>query len=160
MLWIHSTSSWLTFKDVFSYLTSTPSTKEWSRHILSPAIPPSNSTLIWRFFHQKMPTDTKLAFRGCHLPSMCGLCKHFIENDLYQLIDYPFSVRLWNWLKNTINQSIDFSSFTSILKVCNKGYIPQCSLVICVVVIATLEAIWQSRNDMRLKNKITSISNH
>lgn len=105
-----------------------------------------------------MPTDTKLAFRGCHLPSMCSLCKHFIENDLYQLIDYPFSVKLWNWLKNTINQSIDFSSFTFILKVCNKGYIPQCSLVICVVVIATLEAIWQSRNDMRLKNKITSIS--
>ncbi|XP_058740923.1 uncharacterized protein LOC131613253 [Vicia villosa] len=140
-----------------SYPISTTPQKSEPNSIWNPTIPPSNSTLIWRIFHYKMHTNTNLALMGVITFLLCVAFTK-IRLKLTSISLLSFLYRLWNWLQNTINQSIDFSSFTSTLKVSNRSWSPQCSLVICVVVIATLKTVWQSRNVLRFQNKTNSIS--
>lgn len=74
-VWIHSTSRDLTLKDAYNFKFDISSYFSWSKHIWNLDIPHSKAFIVWILFHNRMPTNENLRLRGCHLPSMCSLCK-------------------------------------------------------------------------------------
>ncbi|XP_058745383.1 uncharacterized protein LOC131618104 [Vicia villosa] len=63
LLWNHTTTGVLSLQDAYSFISKSYQHHLWSKFIWNPAIPPSNSTLMWRIIHRKMPTDENLAIR-------------------------------------------------------------------------------------------------
>lgn len=88
-LWTHSTPGCLTLKDAYFFMTNTHPNKECAKLIQNPFIPPSISTIIWRIIYYKMPRYVNLAIKGCHVPSMCSLCK---KNPFRLISIYFFNV--------------------------------------------------------------------
>jgi hypothetical protein len=66
--------------------------------------------MVWRLFHNKIPTDDVLAARGFHFPSMCNLCNNNAEAALHLFLQCPSSLILWHWLSSIIKMSIDLTS--------------------------------------------------
>ncbi|GAU46447.1 hypothetical protein TSUD_402140 [Trifolium subterraneum] len=60
LVWLHSTSGLLSFKDACLFMAPIGQQCQWSKRIWSTYIPPSKSLLIWRLIHAKLPTDDKL----------------------------------------------------------------------------------------------------
>lgn len=57
-----------------------------------------------------------------------------------------------------LNHHIETSFFSSIFKSCKKGWNLQCSIVICVAIIAIFKSIWHCKNSQRFEYKTISIN--
>jgi hypothetical protein len=152
LLWIHSTHGDLTLKDAYSFVALPGTSVSWAKSIWNVAIPPSKSFMVWRLFHHKMPTDEILSARGIQLPSMCCFCNKESETTSHLFLHCQFSLALWNWLSAIVNHGIDLSSLTTLWKVTNGNWNPQCRISITAAVIFILNAIWFCRNNLRFNN--------
>jgi len=103
--------------------------------------------------HDKMPTDEKLIERGCNLPSICNLCSDHNETTFHILFDCPYAVRIWTWFSAAININLHFNNVEDIWKLCDRGWSPQCKVVIKAAIINILATIWFVRNQARFNNK-------
>ncbi|KAK2651663.1 hypothetical protein Ddye_011519 [Dipteronia dyeriana] len=67
----------------------------WCRHIH-----PKFSILVWKKFHDRLPTDDHLQRRGIRLASVCahGASPSNIESIFHVFCDCLFAISLWNWL--------------------------------------------------------------
>lgn len=96
-------------------------------------------------YQAKIPMDVNLVIRRFHFYSMCSMFKKSIEIDFHLLLFYcHYSLKLRNFLQETINHSIDFSYFTSIIMFARKDRV--------------LKTIWQCRNGLRFKKIVTFIN--
>jgi hypothetical protein len=77
-------------------------------------VPSSNSFVVWRCLHNKMPTDDNLLRRGCIIVSVCVLCMRSDETTRHLFITCPFTCALWNWLETLLNVEFDRSNFISL----------------------------------------------
>lgn len=57
-------------------------------------------------------------------PQCVLFVKKLVGNDMRLFVSYPLSFKIWSWLKNIINHAIKFTSLTSIMNICNKGWSP------------------------------------
>lgn len=72
------------------------------------------------------PYDQRLLFSFLQLNT--GTSNHLFMHC-------PIASKIWNWMQYIINPMIDLTSVLSIFVVCNGGWSPRCSLVICYAII-------------------------
>ncbi|OVA10817.1 Ribonuclease H domain [Macleaya cordata] len=64
LIWPHSSDGLLTFKDAYNLFSPRGMIVQWGSQICSRFIPPRRSFLIWRLFHNRVPTDDRLRLNG------------------------------------------------------------------------------------------------
>jgi hypothetical protein len=121
LIWKHSPSGSLSLKDAYNFERPPDHLCNWTKLIWNTAIPPSKSLLLWRLFHNKLPTDENLTLRGCNLPSICSLCLNQVESSLHLFLHCPFALSLWNWLGSITHLSINLNSLSEAFDICNRG---------------------------------------
>jgi ribonuclease HI len=126
----------------------------WAKLIWNPAIPPSKALLAWRLMYDKIPTDENLLIRGCHMPSMCSICKNHEESTFHVFFECGFAVKTWSWLAGCLNRVIQFNAMEDIWKLCDLNWSPQCKVTITAVIINLINTIWYVRNQARFHNKL------
>jgi hypothetical protein len=83
ILWKPSATGDLSLKAAYLFKMHYSQDLDWAKLIWSVAIPPSKSLLVWRLMYDKLPTDEKLLIRGCHLHSMCSICKNQVDSTFH-----------------------------------------------------------------------------
>jgi hypothetical protein len=135
LIWKHSSSGFLSLKNAYNFQKPSGQLCSWAKLIWNSVISPSKSLLLWRLLHNKLPTDENLSLRGCNLPSICNLCLANAETSHHLFLQCPFALYLWNWLGSIIQLNLNLTSFSAIFEICNRGWSPQCKLVIIVAII-------------------------
>lgn len=118
----------------------------WANNIWSPDIPPSKSMMVWRFMHDRLPTDEKMKERGNNMVSMCTNCKSAEETSTHLFLYCSFAAKLWSWLSSILNFPLNFIKASDIWKLCDRRWTPQCK-------IAITDNIWYARNQASFQNK-------
>jgi hypothetical protein len=103
ILWKPSATGDLSLKAAYLFKMHYSQDLDWAKLIWSVAIPPSKSLLVWRLMYDKLPTDEKLMIRGCHLPSMCSICKNQVDSTFHLFFECGYVVRTWSWLAGCLN---------------------------------------------------------
>ena len=159
MIWKPSHDGNLSFKDAYLFHTSSHSQHiNWAKSIWHIMIPPSKSLLVWRLFHNKLPTDDNLILRGCYIPSVCSLCCSTQETSQHLFLDCPFAVQLWSWFVSILNLQCNVASFMDILRISDRSWSPHCKLVIKATIIHCFHTIWHCRNQKRFNDRKILIS--
>jgi len=142
LLWKHSESGDLQSKEAYCFKNQQYQELQWAKIICCCDIPPSKSLFVWRFMHEKVPTDENLINRGCNIPSTCFLCCANTENSMHLFFQCPYSVRLWSWIASAINKVLQFCSMKDMWKLCDLSWSPQCKVVITEVLVNIPNTIW------------------
>jgi len=69
--WNTAVDGSLTNKLSRSFLDHFGPVYSWGKQIWTAFIPPSRSFIVWRFLHNRLPTDDNLRKRGCYIVSIC-----------------------------------------------------------------------------------------
>lgn len=146
-VWLHSLDGKTTTKQLFSYVNHVSLSLAWDINIWRPCIPPSNSFVLWRLMHNKLPTDENLRiFHGWTLVLVCVLCMLTDETSPRMIFMHPFTMHLWLWLGGKINCSIDTSSFEGLLACVLTQCSSQARGIIISTIIHKVDTIWMERN--------------
>lgn len=153
LMWKHSDTGDLLLKEAYIFKNQEFQDLQWPMFIWCKEIPPARSLFVWRFMHNKVPTDENLMLRGCNIPSMCNLCLHSSETDFHLFFKCPYATKLWNWLANILQLSFNFSSKEDIWNLCDKAWSPQCKIVVKAALVNLINIIWHARNQARFNSK-------
>lgn len=126
----------------------------WGKLIWNNVVPPFKSFLIWRLFHNRLPTDDNLKTRGMNGPSVCNLCFKEAESSQHLMFDCCYAHNIWSWLSNTLDCHSVVSSLDEMYDLMNKQASPQCKIVTLSAVISSVNTIWFARNQIRFNNKV------
>jgi len=102
----------------------------------------------------KLPTDENLSLRGSYIPSMCSSCHSQVENCLHLFFDCSFALKSWSWLTSILNISFQLTSMDDIWLILDRGWSPQCKVVIKACIINLINTIWYRRNQSRFQEKM------
>ncbi|XP_058785059.1 uncharacterized protein LOC131659970 [Vicia villosa] len=116
---------------------------------------PSHSLLVWRFIHNKIPSDENLNSCGFCFPSMCSLCRNSPESAQHIFFDCSFAKHLWNWLSTKIH-CLPISSIRDYFSILKAGWSPQARLTVPSCFTTMFHQIWKARNLARFEDKLTS----
>jgi ribonuclease HI len=156
LLWKHTDDGDLHLKDAYSFTTQGWEELSWTKYLWNIDLPPSKSFLVWRSFHDKIPTDENLKSRGCCIPSMCNLCSKHEESSFHLFFECWFAVRLWSWLAGCLNMTLQFTAMEDMWKLCDLNLSPQSKITLAAAIINLLNTIWFARNQWRFKDKLIS----
>jgi ribonuclease HI len=156
LLWKHTDDGDLHLKDAYLFKTQGWEELSWAKYIWSIDLPPSKSFLVWRLFHDKIPTDEHLKGRGCYIPSMCNLCSNHEETSFHLFFECWFAIRLWSWLAGCLNLTLQFTNMEDMWKLCELNFPPQSKITLAAAIINLLNTIWFARNQLRFKDKLIS----
>lgn len=152
LVWKASSDGILSFKEAYNHLKPIVHPIHWGKSIWSSSIPPSRSFVVWRLLHKEFPTDEQLHCRGCTLVSICSLCGRATESFDHLFFHCSFASRLWTWLGDILQTSIDQSSMLVVLSVCNKQWSSQAKDAVLSAIVHIIWFIWYSRNQLRFQN--------
>lgn len=153
LVWTKSASGLLSLKDAYLHLNPIKPAVPWCK-IWNGFVPPSKAFIVWRFFHNKMPTDENLRLRGCTIVSVCSNCGQSEESTEHLFLNFPLANQLWSWLRSIINYPIDSSSFGSVFYVLNRNWNrSQLKDVILASIVNVFWIIWYCGNKLRYDNK-------
>jgi len=152
LTWKHYSNGELSLKDAYNFKRHEAAKVQWAPLLWCKGIPPSKSLLAWRLIHDKVPTDEKLAERALHFPSMCSLCYNHTESTFHLFFECTFAYKLWCWLALVVNITLQFHSITNIWSLCNRGWSPQCKIVVQASIANIISTIWYSRNQSRFRD--------
>jgi ribonuclease HI len=158
LIWKSSSSGDLSFKEAYLFYVEPGNQLSWAKTIWSIDIPPTKSLLVWRLMHGKIPSDENLMIRGCNLASQCSLCCKQSESSWHLFFECDFAVQIWMWFSSIININCTFNSPYDIWSICDRGWSPQCKIVILSALICIINGIWYCRNQVRFQNR--RISKH
>lgn len=128
----------------------------WCSIIWNSVIPPSKSFISWRLLHRRLSTDENLQKCGCITVSVCGLYYQHAKSSDHIFFQCSFAKEIWSWFSSIIQQSVDLSSFESILSICNRSWSPQILDVISAAIVNIIWAISFCRNKIKFDNKRVS----
>ncbi|XP_019450595.1 PREDICTED: uncharacterized protein LOC109352869 [Lupinus angustifolius] len=95
LIWLNSENGILDLRNAYIKVDSNPPGPSWCKLIWANFIPPSQYFLVWRLFHNKVPSDDNLQQKGCSLASMCSLCRSSIESFEHLFLSCPFATYHW-----------------------------------------------------------------
>jgi hypothetical protein len=87
-------------------------------------VPPSKSFVVWRCFHNQMPTDENLIKRGCTVVTVGVLCTADGETTPHLFLHCSFGSALWEWLGELFGIHFDSTNFHSIFNCCANSGVP------------------------------------
>lgn len=147
--WKHTNNGVLSLKDAYLFKTNQPQRLNWIETIWSPDIPPTKSLLTWRLMYNKIPTDDQLILRGFSITSLCSCSKEAQETSLHLFLHCKYASRLWSWPSNVLQMNLQIQSFEDIWHIADRGWSPQCKVVIQASLVNILGVIWFVRNQLR-----------
>ena len=154
LVWRKSNTGEISFKEAFLFKYGVGQNVKWAKSLWCPDIPPSESLLVWKIMHNKVPTVEMLQSRGISIPSMCSSCNIHGKSTFHLFFECFFAIKLWNWLFSIINTSIQFNSVEDFWLLLDRNWSQQCKLVIKACIMNILNVIWFSRNQIRFQNKL------
>jgi hypothetical protein len=154
LLWKHTNNGDLNLKEAYLFKTQSWQELPWAKYIWSIELPPSRSFLVWRLFHDKIPTDDHLKSRGCYVPSMCNLCSNHEETSFHLFFECWFAIRLWSWLAGCLNLTLQFTNMEDMWKLCELNWSPQSKTTLAAAIVNLLNTIWFARNQLRFSDKL------
>lgn len=80
-MWINVGEGVLTFKASYEFYPLVRNIVNWNKLTWKKCIPLSNSFLVWRLLHNKVPTNDNLRFYDCIVVSRCSLCGSIKETS-------------------------------------------------------------------------------
>lgn len=100
-------------------------------------IPPSHSMLVWRFLHNKMPTDEICSLKGIPIISKCSLYMISFEISHHIFFGCPFTNNLWKWLMDKLHVDLNIQDMSDYLNLLKTKWSPQAKVVVssCVMSI-------------------------
>lgn len=143
----------LTFKEAYSFLQPPSQVLPWGKLIWNKCIPPSKSCLLWRFKHNRLPTDDHLWQCGFNIVSVCSLCGSAYETSQHLFLHCSFAKKFRSWLSNMIDIQIDSSSLDSVLQVCFISWSSQVQDVLLAAISYVFWSIWLCINNLRFESK-------
>jgi hypothetical protein len=84
---------------------------------------------------------------------MCSLCLKKEENSFHLFFQCPLAINIWKWFAYILNCTLQFQSKEDVWSLCNKGWNPQCKVVITSALVNIFNTIWYARNKTRFNNK-------
>jgi ribonuclease HI len=154
LMWKHTDDGDLQIKDAYLFKTQSWQEMPWAKLIWNIDLPPSKSFLVWRLFHDKLPTDEHLKSRGCYVPSMCNLCSNHEESSFHLFFECGFAIRLWSWLAGCLNLTLQFTNMEDMWKLCELNWSLQSKITIIAAIINLLNTIWLARNQLRFNDNL------
>lgn len=97
LIWEPSPTGKFSFSSGYHLIRRRHSDCDWVTVIWQHFIPPRQSILAWRLFHDKLPTEDALQRRGIFLASIC-LCRNSEESIAHLFFGCRISRQLWRWL--------------------------------------------------------------
>jgi len=152
LIWEPSKDGTLSFGDCFALFDELSSPSQGMKFIWKSFIPPKLSTLAWRIFHLKLPTDDALRKRGFYLTSACLLCDtlHCEETLDHLFLHCSFAQRSWSWIMSLFNTSLAFSTWQQFWhSIFSKRFSPQIYNLWMVACLMMIFLIWKARNKLR-----------
>lgn len=96
-------------KGAYSLLLNSNTDVPWYKFVWKAFLPPSSSTLCWRFIHGHIPTDDILQFKGIYTTLWCSLYRRISESISHLFLTSPFSIIIWQAMENLFGKSIYMS---------------------------------------------------
>ncbi|MCI23573.1 ribonuclease H protein, partial [Trifolium medium] len=109
LIWCNSKDGQLSAKQATLHLSTTV-TVPWAVWLWKKSVLPSNSFVVWRIIHSKMPTDKNLIQHGCIVVSVCPLCLLSYETTEHLFLFCSFALQLWNWLAGLLECVLNTNS--------------------------------------------------
>jgi hypothetical protein len=156
LVWCDSVDGQLSAKHA-SQVLSTAATVSWAGWLWNKSVPPSNSFVVWRIIHNKMPTDDNLIHRGCIVVSVCPFCLSTYETTIHLFLSCSFALQLWNWLEGILECTLNT---TSVLNLFEDLPHPWSALLLNLArasFIHVLHTIWMGRNGIRFNNCVINV---
>lgn len=157
LIWQHLDSGLLSFKDAYSFLNHQNQPLNWCKALWNSFVSPSRSFLVWRIFHNKVPTDDMLKSKGCYIPFVCNISSSEEETTQHLFLSCNFSKALWSWLSRILNLDLNVSSDLSLFEVCYSSCSSQIKHIIIAAAINVFWYIWYSRNRDKFDDKSISV---
>jgi len=70
----------------------------WGKFIWSSSILPSKTLVLWKFFHEWLPTDQHIQNKGLHICSMCTLYEKHEEFININFFECSNALHIWSWV--------------------------------------------------------------
>jgi len=153
LMWKHSNNGDLPLKEAYGFKSSHSQPAKLAKAIGSTNIPPSKSMVSWRLMYGKIPTDDQLVLRGMSLVSVCNCCFKNQETASHLFFHCNFASQLWNWLASILNRNVQVGSIEEVWSLTDRGWSPQCKIVIQAILVNIIHTIWFFRNQLRFSAK-------
>ncbi|XP_058760550.1 uncharacterized protein LOC131633894 [Vicia villosa] len=151
LIWRAAEDGMLTVKLAYAYILKPHQSHKWISFPWHRDIPPSQSMVVWRLIHKRMPSDDNLKIRGLSFPSMCSLCKSSEESAFHIFFDCTYAKKLWNWLAVKL-QFHSFHNFEDCLNWIQRSWSNQAKVVSIAIITNIIHHIWKARNSARFED--------
>ncbi|XP_058783269.1 uncharacterized protein LOC131657941 [Vicia villosa] len=152
LVWKSNTNGELSFKTAYNIITKPSPSKFRSNFPWDKDSPPSQSMVVWRYIHRKLPTHDSYVIRGFSLPSMCSLCHSSQETMDRLFFGCKFATNLWKWLKLKCGINFNFQCYNDCLKLLDFPWSAQALSVLKSSFVGIFYHTWRSRNKVRQEN--------
>ncbi|XP_058760261.1 uncharacterized protein LOC131633578 [Vicia villosa] len=154
--WKHDSSGVLTVKEAYNSIITPYPSAEWKTFPWDKDSPPSQSMLVWRYIHNKLPNDDNLLLRGFFFPSQCSFCKMCCETSSYIFFGCSFAISMWNWMINMLGLNRLINNVNDRKEVLKGSWSLQARAVIHACIVGVFHQIWHARNKLRFEDKTIS----
>ncbi|XP_058776812.1 uncharacterized protein LOC131651161 [Vicia villosa] len=118
--------------------------------------PPAHSMIVWRFIHNKLPTDENLRIKGFSFPSLCSLCNTCSESSPHLFFECSFVRKIWNWFAGTLKDNRLIYNLEDCRKIMEQPWCPRAKVVVQASIACIFHQIWTTRNKNRFEDKTAS----
>jgi len=94
-VWSPADNGLMSLKAAYTFHAPEGQHTNWGKIIWNSTIPPSKSLLIWRMFHNRLPTNENLISRGHCIPSIYNLCFKQPESTKHLFFECSFAKHIW-----------------------------------------------------------------
>ncbi|XP_058761337.1 uncharacterized protein LOC131634729 [Vicia villosa] len=96
-VWKNTITGHLSLKEAFNVVVNPKPCSTWRSFPWDIDTPLAHSMIVWRFIHNKLPTDENLKIRAFSFPSLCSLCFSCCESSSHLFFECSFAKHIWNW---------------------------------------------------------------
>lgn len=160
LIWKHSRSGSLTLKDSYNSCRKKLPKQSWCSLIWKAFIPPKLSVLVWRIFHNKLPTDDQLQRRGIPLVSACQTCNTLScgETIAHLFSECSFAQALWQWMAGIFNTRLPGGGSWSDFWTDISGFPSQLYNMWITACLCIIQVIWKTRNSLKFQDAPVNVA--
>lgn len=116
LVWYGNDDGLLSLKQAYDFLKKLKTCNLWCKFPWKTSIAPSKSVILWRFVHNRTPTDENLSRRGRHTLLMLSLCNDQNESTIHISFECNFTSNIWIWFSGSFSLNHFIISFSNCWK--------------------------------------------
>ncbi|XP_058776615.1 uncharacterized protein LOC131650935 [Vicia villosa] len=108
--------------------------------------------IVWRYIHNKLPTNDNLKIRGLSFPSLCSLCLSHCENSTHLFFECKFAKNIWSWFAGISQFGRPINCLEDCRNLLLQSWCPQSKVVLQASIACIFHQIWLTRNRSRFED--------